>query len=192
MPYNKVPLCQWCLAAASGNKAMLCWVLTGKHPIKLNNTNKYYVKDCVYSPVLSWGPEQVALPWKQVCGSTRSWAQMFLILLLLPPAQGYSKAKATFHFPLDKRVVQQSWETGKKREWRFYNCGADIAGDKGAASSGTTIFIARVVYIKEETQHGFQIDKAEFKNLAARAEIADSELMGGEKEEVNRKKGKKI
>lgn len=95
------------------------------------------------------------------------------ILLLLPPAQGYSKSKAAFHFPLDKQVVQQSWETRKKRGWRFYNCGADIAGDKGAASSGATIFIARMVYIKEETQHGFQIDKAELKNLAARVEIAD-------------------
>lgn len=40
-------------------------------------------------------------------------------------------------------------------------------------SSGATAFIAGMVCIKEETQQGFQIDKAELKNLAAGAEIAD-------------------
>lgn len=53
-----------------------------------------------------------------VKGSTGNQAQMFLILLLLPPAQGYSKAKATSHFPLDKQVVQQNWEIRKKRVFK--------------------------------------------------------------------------
>lgn len=69
MPYNKVSLCQQCLAAASENKAMLCWVLTGKHPIKLNKMNKQCEKGSVSSLILSWKAEKEALLWKAAQGT---------------------------------------------------------------------------------------------------------------------------
>lgn len=40
-------------------------------------------------------------------------------------------------------------------------------------SSGVTNFTARLVYIKGETQRGFQTDKTELRNMAVREEIGD-------------------
>lgn len=95
MSHNKESMCQQYPAAVSENQAVFCWVLMGKHPHKLDETNSHYGKD----RVLSWRPEQEALwRWSAAAqGADPSHSSHSPCSL---QAQGHSKAKATFHFPL--------------------------------------------------------------------------------------------